>query len=333
MKMIRCMFVLLLVLAMMIPLAGCGSFAGKHDLTASFTVLDDGSDEGLLYITNSGNATYCTGLSSYYSIQHWSGEDWETIVENENPDNSYEWMGVLAPGKTWKWNIPICIYRPLEPGKYRLVLEFVRGDPEKCGKEKLVNTDIITVVFDPPENLRRVTTTAEFTLTENYNSWHSGDTPYNETIRARMNAAKEQQRRLRNVFRAEAGLNTKTGFDLWPRDYPPEYGGCYINTDGDMVLLVTEGYEDTVGRFRELTENPDILWRTVPYSYSELLALQLSMVLYERRPTLGFDLLGSWVDEYDNCVRVLLSSADNETVSAFRHTVTDSEAVVIENYP
>ena len=135
--------------------------------------------------------------------------------------------------------------------------------------------------------------------------------------------------RLTEAFRRAAGLGDGDRPWLQPEEYPPAYGGFYINADGDPVLLITEGFEGELDTFREIAGDPGLLWRAVPHSYTELLTLLQTILPYMGKPALGFDLREAGVDDRGNCLRVSLASADEASVAAFRETVTDSDAVVI----
>lgn len=93
------------------------------------------------------------------------------------------------------------------------------------------------------------------------------------------------------------------------------YGGCYINTEGKLVLeIAVKNYSDYLksGNFRnsflKITEltNKDVYFRYVKHSYNELSETMesLNQLFHEGRVLA----LCSWgIDEYNNCVTLEVS--------------------------
>ncbi len=142
-------------------------------------------------------------------------------------------------------------------------------------------------------------------------------------------AAAELQRLL-DAFLEEAGGDLNPVGCLWPEQYPSDYAGAYFNTDGELVVMITEGFESSARRFRTLTGNPHLLTRTAPHSYREL--EELARTCNRWRAACGsfrFEVLGVKVDACNNCVFVQLRNTSNAAIQDFRKLVSDSDAIIL----
>lgn len=53
-------------------------------------------------------------------------------------------------------------------------------------------------------------------------------------------------------------------------DFPEFYGGAYIGTHGNLVILLTERNDDTIGYFEELIGLDNVVFEEAEYSYGML---------------------------------------------------------------
>ena len=319
-------------------LSGCGMIPSKAgDLSVTFSMLNDGTDRGLLQITNSGDSEYCCGYEDY-TLQYRTGLSWKAVPVNDyaaDSDGSY--LGVLSAGACTEF--PLTLWRNglLEPGRYRLLLEIARGDAKHCGKyipPDLRYTDVLSgyTVYSPPESVERVTLAAEFTLQENF-ACSTAEVLSDERLQ-RQEASTEQLDRLLEYFDSQWD---KALPENDPSRYPDDFSGAYINTDGDLVAMIycptynVFYYENCVSRFREVTENPDLLCRSAHLSFRSLLSFERIIRPYMAKPELGFDLLTLSVDNCHNCLQATMTSVDDTSIRAFWDVLRENVAGMGEN--
>ena len=148
--------------------------------------------------------------------------------------------------------------------------------------------------------------------------------------------ALELHRQLLSAFSAETPVSQKsselTYSGLYAEQYPEEYAGAYINSDGNLVVLVTNRTNDSSGILETTlaSRSSDVEYRVVEYSYGELLNIMNIAYPFLGTTEFGFELLSTSIDDYNNCVVVTLRELDDNAIDHFKQTVSDSDAIIFK---
>ena len=149
--------------------------------------------------------------------------------------------------------------------------------------------------------------------------------------------ALELHRQLLSAFSAETPVSQKssalTYSGLYAEQYPEEYAGAYINSDGNLVVLVTNRTNDSSGILETTlaSRSSDVEYRVVEYSYGELLNIMNIAYPFLGTTEFGFELLSTSIDDYNNCVVVTLRELDDNAIDHFKQTVSDSDAIIFKH--
>ena len=142
--------------------------------------------------------------------------------------------------------------------------------------------------------------------------------------RRRIFVNREAASRMYNSFLTSVGfadcipqsIYTFNGHASW--DFPEYYGGAYINTDGDLVVIVSleiqgndyvseEWYLDLLGRIGET----GFIVRSATYSFGDLLDTATAIVFGDLNDVIvNYSYAGIAIDEYNNCVDVYLTNQE-----------------------
>ena len=143
----------------------------------------------------------------------------------------------------------------------------------------------------------------------------------------RRDVARAQRDAILAYYAKAAGY--EPGTELPPEAYPEAYAGSYINTDGDLVVMVTEGCEAYLKTLREITGNAVLLWEIADYPYRELRAAW--DMVHEALPSImmDFKISALILNEYENRLELYMSDVTPAVERDFRRKVTDSGAVVL----
>ena len=107
--------------------------------------------------------------------------------------------------------------------------------------------------------------------------------------------------------------------------YPDFYGGSYIDYDGDLVILIKEGYEgdasDLLG-----TNVDNVVIKNCKYSYNELLnVLNLIRKKAEEKNEILFKTTSMYgIDEESNSVNVVLYDKEQRLIDLFKAKIANS---------
>lgn len=77
--------------------------------------------------------------------------------------------------------------------------------------------------------------------------------------------ASEDNEQILEYFNSQVKSNSES-----QENYPDYYGGSYINTNGELVVLLTENENKIQDTLKTVSENPDLNFEIVDYSYNEL---------------------------------------------------------------
>ena len=149
--------------------------------------------------------------------------------------------------------------------------------------------------------------------------------------------ALELHRQLLSAFSAETPVPQKssalTYSGLYAEQYPEEYAGAYINSDGNLVVLVTNRANDSSGIIETTlaSRSSDVEYRVVEHSYGELLNIMNIAYSFLGTTEFGFELLSTSIDDYNNCVVVPLRELDDNAIDHFKQTVSDSDAIIFKH--
>lgn len=107
--------------------------------------------------------------------------------------------------------------------------------------------------------------------------------------------------------------------------YPDFYGGSYIDYDGNLVILIKEGYEgdasDLLG-----TNVDNVVIKNCKYSYNELLnVLNLIRKKAEEKNEILFKTTSMYgIDEESNSVNVVLYDKEQRLIDLFKAKIANS---------
>lgn len=113
--------------------------------------------------------------------------------------------------------------------------------------------------------------------------------------------------------------------------YPSNYGGSFLDTNGDFVVLIVKGYD---------TDNLDFVPKNAvikpcKYPYNEL--LDVMDTISEYKPSVNREIYSnfmvSYIDEKKNRIVVELIDFSEEAIQTFRENVSNSEAIIFVKSP
>lgn len=164
-----------------------------------------------------------------------------------------------------------------------------------------------------------------------------------EKFKANSSAATAAHTKLKDAFR-ESDMKRRGENDgfrytvsmITAEGYPEYYAGEYINTEGNLVVLLTEEYsggllwDDAKAReakaeVRKLSGLNDIIFGTAKYSLRELIGTM--EYVYNFRTTLKekteYQIIGTGLDTYENSVNVYIYPLNDDSINWFRKNVID----------
>ena len=71
-------------------------------------------------------------------------------------------------------------------------------------------------------------------------------------------------------FELLKSLNVSTTRSISATDFPEYYGGCYVNDEGKLVVLVKEGESEPIRQLSQATRSSSMIYETCQYSFNEL---------------------------------------------------------------
>lgn len=144
--------------------------------------------------------------------------------------------------------------------------------------------------------------------------------------------AVESNTALINYFMDCYSAKTRSDFEV-EDSFPEYYGGSYINSDGDLVILVTDDTKKEVSSISEVANEPFI--SECKYSYSDLSDTMDSIsnaLDTHRKARDGYtDEVICWaIDDKENCIYVYLKTLNDDTVEWFRENIVDSDSITFK---
>ncbi len=127
-------------------------------------------------------------------------------------------------------------------------------------------------------------------------------------------------------------LNSSPTRSMSTAEIPAYYGGCYINDDGNLVVLVKNGESVSVLKTRAALSRSTI-YESCQYSYKELQqvvedirqkALEGNNFLYQNVTIYG-------ISEKENIVEVGLLHKNSSTIQEFKKKICDSNKIKFVN--
>jgi hypothetical protein len=111
--------------------------------------------------------------------------------------------------------------------------------------------------------------------------------------------------------------------------FPDNYGGAYISSSGSLVILLSSDSEEVRAFYAAIGENAQIVFEQADFSYRHLVEKQAAISAYaEIESGEEFTILSVQIDEYGNRIIVNLSDISEETIAAFKGTVSSSESIL-----
>lgn len=139
--------------------------------------------------------------------------------------------------------------------------------------------------------------------------------------------------------------NEQSGYTvngLSANDYPDSYAGAYVNTQGHLVVLLSNTSSVSKSTFSEqtiatLSEADNVFYGQAQYSYSDLIDVMTLLLDYARESgnfiTNNYYFTGFAIDDYQNRVVVFLNSLDSDAIKAFRSNISSSDIIIFEEEP
>ena len=120
-----------------------------------------------------------------------------------------------------------------------------------------------------------------------------------------------------------------------PQAYPDFFGGIYLNSAGNLVVLIVESHatSDEAADFLARVENAGgAIVREVEFSQSKLLSLQYTLMYYfDQSHPASRVIRGSGLNTKANRVTVYLLSHCADDMNLFRDEIANSPAIVFYN--
>lgn len=112
-------------------------------------------------------------------------------------------------------------------------------------------------------------------------------------------------------------------------DFPEYYGGCYINEEGNLVVLIKEEKHEYAQRFLTRSLSSSIKYETCQYSYNEL---QQVVDEIRQKASAGNEFLFNNVSLYgisekENSVEVGLLNNTPSVIQEFKKQICDSKTI------
>ncbi|MBQ8572931.1 MAG: hypothetical protein IJ451_05660 [Ruminococcus sp.] len=150
-----------------------------------------------------------------------------------------------------------------------------------------------------------------------------------------MNAV-EANNALLNHFINNSEIKSRSADFEYSDCFPDYYGGSYIDSNGDLVILIVDKVMrstfaiDTVS---EIANNPII--KNCEYSYTELkdIMAQIASILepIEKSKALYSGQVKCWaIDDEKNCIYVYLKDLNDEVITWFKNNVCNSNCIVFK---
>lgn len=121
-----------------------------------------------------------------------------------------------------------------------------------------------------------------------------------------------------------------------PADYPPYYGGSFIDNDGKFVVCVVGDPAPYRTQLATILGSDDFLTETCTYSYREMMEVMDRIDLFLSNASLPQDhpviknFAGAAADIFENRVVVNLLEVDDAVIQAFKKDISASPAVKFE---
>jgi len=106
-------------------------------------------------------------------------------------------------------------------------------------------------------------------------------------------------------------------------DYPDNYGGCYLNDEGNLVIYVLGDIEEARKDYAERTKNENIIVEQCSFSFRRLTEIMNEMYNYKvENPDceVGHNNPAAWIKDDENLVYVGLKDFSEERMEEFRET-------------
>lgn len=115
--------------------------------------------------------------------------------------------------------------------------------------------------------------------------------------------------------------------------YSDYYGGCYIDGNQELVVLVTDTENDHLAHVRTLADDNNLKYEHVEHSYNELLEIveKVSDYMdYGEDVALREWLIGCGIADDKNQVSVYITVMDDKLKDKFHEEISSSDAVLFK---
>lgn len=121
-----------------------------------------------------------------------------------------------------------------------------------------------------------------------------------------------------------------------PTDYPPYYGGSFIDNDGKFVICVVGNPEQHRPALASILGTDDFLTESCTYSYREMMQVmdRLDRFLSDSSVPADHPFLtrfaGAGADVFENRVVVQLTELNDDAIQSFKKDISNSPVVKFE---
>ncbi len=164
---------------------------------------------------------------------------------------------------------------------------------------------------------------------------YSTDEESNESFAQKQRESAKENTNLINYFVENYNNTNRSNFEI-EDSFPDYYGGSYINTSGELVVLVTENGLRSRGNLEVISNIAnDPIIESCKYAYIELNSVMDSIMtnLIELREakTSYAEQVECWaIDDEKNCIYVYLKECDDEVIEWFKRDISNSDSIVFK---
>lgn len=120
------------------------------------------------------------------------------------------------------------------------------------------------------------------------------------------------------------------------KDYPDNYAGAYINSEGELVVLVIDAKNSKCDEFKEIATNEALIFEEATYSYDHLQSLMneynkfannAKFLNNDKLYDLHESIICVAIHDDMNCIIMEIDEINNENIALYKKYVSDSPAI------
>lgn len=149
----------------------------------------------------------------------------------------------------------------------------------------------------------------------------------------------EQNNKLINYFQTIKPKSRTVETDNTDLYYPDYYGGSYLNDSKELVVQITDNNNTTKNKIETVTENENIKFDYVDFSYSELNNIiehiidtqDIHSTDNNYSNSIYSDIIDCTLDDINNQIIVGIRNLDDAKINEFKEKVINSPCIVFES--